>query len=55
MNEGLRHDSSVHCHEFVSLRKSQFTQFVGCLDATKLKHLDDALIVTLGCSPTGED
>ena len=37
LNEGLRHDSSVHCDELVSLRKSQLTQFVGSLDVTKLK------------------
>ena len=55
MNEVLRHDSSVHCHEFVSLPESQLTQFVGRLDATKLKHLDDALMIALGCSRTRED
>ena len=37
LNEGLRHDSSVHCDELVSLRKSQLTQFVGTFDTTKLK------------------
>ena len=26
LNEGLRHDSSVHCDELVSLRKSQLTR-----------------------------
>ena len=49
LNEGLRHDSSVHCDELVSLQKSQLTQFVGSLDVTKLKCLDDALMVALGC------
>ena len=48
LNEGLRHDSSVHCDELVSLRKSQLTQFVGTFDTTKLKCLDDALMVALG-------
>ena len=32
LNEGLRNDSSVHCDELVSLRKSQLTQFVGTFD-----------------------
>ena len=50
LDEGLRHDSSVYCDELVSLRKSQLTQFVGSLDAAKLKCLDDALMVALGCS-----
>ena len=48
LNGGLRHDSSVHCDELVSLRKSQLTQFVGTFDTTKLKCLDDALMVALG-------
>ena len=48
LNEGLRHDSSVHCDELVSLRKSQLTQFVGTFDTIKLKCLDDALMVALG-------
>ena len=54
MNQGLRHDSSIHCDDLVSLRKSQLTQFVGRLDAAKLKDLDDALMVALGCSRTRE-
>ena len=49
-NEGLRHDSSVHCDELVSLRKSQLTRFVGSLDASKVQHLDAALMVALRCS-----
>ena len=51
LTEGLRHDSSVHCDELVSLRKSQLTQFVGSLHATKLESLDEALMVALGCFP----
>ena len=54
LDEGLRHDSSVHCDELVSLRKSQLTQFVGSLDAAKLECLNDALMVALGCSAVGE-
>lgn len=55
LDEGLRHDSSVYCDELVSLRKSQLTQFVGSLDAAKLKCLDDALMVALGCSAGREN
>lgn len=55
MNQGLRYESSIHCDELVSLRKSQLTQFVGRLDATKLKNLEDALMVALGYSRTRED
>ena len=33
--EGLRHDSSIHCDALVSLPKSMLTQFVGALAAPK--------------------
>ena len=55
VNQGLGHDSSVHCDELVSLRKSQLTQFVGRLEAANLKELNDSLMVALGISRTGED
>ena len=55
INQGLRHDSSVHCDELVSLRKSQLTHFVGRLEAAMLKDLDDALMVALGIPQTREN
>ena len=50
--EGLRHDSSVHCDELVSLPKSQLTRFVGSLDAVKLKSLEEALVIALEINTT---
>ena len=50
-DEGLRHDSSVHCDELVSLQKSQLTQYVGSLGAAKLETLGKALSVALGINP----
>ena len=50
-DEGLRHDGSVHCDELVSLQKSQLTQFVGSLEETKIKSLDQALMIALGIDP----
>ena len=47
-DEGLRHQSSVHCDELVSLPKPRLTQFVGRLDTEKLDALDDALLVAMG-------
>ena len=47
-DEGLRHDSSIHCDELVSLPKSVLTQFVSRLNEDKLQALDCALIVALG-------
>lgn len=51
LDEGLRHDSSIHCDELVSLKKSQLTQFVGSLDDSKIKSLDRALMIALGIDP----
>lgn len=47
IDEGLRHDSSIHCDELVSLRKSMLTHFVGALARPKLTELDRALIAAL--------
>lgn len=48
LDEGLLHESSVHCDELVSLPKPRLTHFVGRLDTEKLDALDDALLVALG-------
>ena len=47
-DEDLRHDSSVHCDELVSLPKSQLTRYVGSLGAAKLRQIDAALMAALG-------
>jgi mRNA interferase MazF len=47
-NEGLKHQSSVHCDELVSIRKSALTDFVGRLSPVKAGELDAALGVALG-------
>jgi mRNA interferase MazF len=48
IDEGLKHDSSIHCDELVSLMKSQLTHYVGELSPEKLKELRLALQVALG-------
>lgn len=45
--EGLRHDSSVHCDALVSLPKAALTRFVGTLGDARVAELDRALIVAL--------
>jgi mRNA interferase MazF len=45
---GLKHDSSIHCDELISLPKSALTQFVGTLGLEKKNKLDQALIAALG-------
>jgi mRNA interferase MazF len=47
-DEGLRHESSVHCDELVSLPKSMLTHFVGRLSPAGLASLDRALVAALG-------
>ena len=47
-DEGLKHQSSVHCDELVSIRKSALTDFVGRLSAATTGELDDALAIAVG-------
>jgi mRNA interferase MazF len=46
--EGLKHDSSVHCDELISIPKSALTDFIGKLSPDKVEELDVALEVALG-------
>jgi mRNA interferase MazF len=46
-DEGLKHDSSIHCDELVSLPKSALTNFIGALPPAKLQALNQALLVAL--------
>ena len=43
IEDGLLHDSSIHCDELMSLPKSILTDFVGTLGAKKSQLLDRAL------------
>jgi mRNA interferase MazF len=47
-DEGLKHDSSIHCDELVSLPKSVLTNFVGTLAPDKLQQLNEATRIALG-------
>ncbi len=47
MNEGLKHDSSIHCDELVSLPKSVLTNFIGSLSPQKIEELNRALSIAL--------
>jgi mRNA interferase MazF len=48
--EGLKHESSIHCDELVSLPKSALRNFVGTLGFTKLEELAQALQIALDIS-----
>ena len=47
VDEGLRHDSSVHCDELVSLPKSLLTNYAGSLSPQKTAELNRALSIAL--------
>lgn len=50
VDEGLKHDSSVHCDELVSLPKSLLTNFIGTLSPQKIRALNKALRIALDIS-----
>jgi mRNA interferase MazF len=47
IKEGLKHDSSIHCDELVSLPKSILTNFIGSLSPKKIEELNEALSIAL--------
>lgn len=47
IEEGLKHDCSIHCDALVSLPKSALTDFIGSLSAARLGSVDQALRVAL--------
>ena len=46
-DEGLKHESSIHCDELVSLPKSVLTNYIGALPPAKAAMLSEALRVAL--------
>jgi mRNA interferase MazF len=46
-DDGLRHESSIHCDELVSLPKARLTNFVGSLAPSRFPELDRALVAAL--------
>lgn len=53
VEEGLKHDSAIHCDELVSLDKRRLTAFVGRLGPDTLRQLDRALVVALEIDVAG--
>lgn len=49
--EGLKHESWIHCDNLVSFQKSALTDFVGTLSAAKLKELNRSLAFALDLGP----
>jgi mRNA interferase MazF len=55
IDEGLKHESSIHCDELVSLPKSLLTNYVGTLSSDKIKELKQALQAALELDEEVED
>lgn len=47
IDEGLQHDSSIHCDALMSIPKGLLTHYAGTLSAAKLEALNRALLVAL--------
>src|SRR3990167_4660651 len=45
--EGLKHSSSIHCDELVSLPKSSLTHFIGSLSPEIMEELNSSLKIAL--------
>jgi len=49
--QGLKHVSSLHCDELLSLRKAVLTNYVGSLSDAKMAEVSRALAVALAIEP----
>ena len=47
ISEGLKHDSSIHCDELISIQKSMLSDFIGTLSWIKIDELKRALLIAL--------
>lgn len=47
VEEDLKHESSIHCDEIVSLAKSMLSNYIGTLSPQKLDQLNHALRIAL--------
>jgi mRNA interferase MazF len=47
IEEGLKHESSIHCDELISIPKVLLTDYVGILSKEKLLELKNALLIAL--------
>lgn len=47
IDDGLKHDSAIHCDELVSLPKTMLTDFIGSLSPEKIAQVNRALAVAL--------
>jgi mRNA interferase MazF len=51
VGEGLKHASSIHCDELISIPKNALTHFIGTLSTPKIEELNRALAIAVGLDP----
>ncbi len=47
LDEGLKHESSIHCDALISVPKTALTDFAGSLSSERQRALDEALGIAL--------
>ena len=47
VDEGLKHQSCIRCDELTSIRRTDLTNYIGCLSKSKLSELKKALRIAL--------
>jgi len=47
LNEGLKHDSWIHCDNLSSIPKCALTNYVGSLSSDRIQEIDRALAMAL--------
>jgi mRNA interferase MazF len=52
VEDGMKHECSIHCDNLVSLQKSVLTNFIATLFAEKVAAMDQALAVALDLPTT---
>lgn len=48
IDEGLKHESSIHCDDLVSVPRALLTNYIGELSPEKMNELNQALSAALG-------
>ena len=46
-DNGLKHESSIHCDELVSIPKRMLSDYIGSLSPAQMNKLDQALAIAL--------
>ncbi len=47
IDNGLKHESSIHCDELISISKRMLSDFIGTLSPAQMNKLDQALAISL--------